>query len=522
MGNELVTNKILLDKKIGGQSTQILVEGDIIVPDVKPDMASILQTEANIIIDKTDIMQNKINFIGHLDLHVIYIAKSSDNPVYSIDISSKVDDFLNIDGVQNDMYCAVDASINKIDYKMVNDRKINFRAVIDVSGQVQKECEYEIITAIKDIPASQMLKKNFNINRLVECRDDRFIVKDELNINSGKPNIRELLQTTIDIINRDVKSGNGKVTVNGELILKMLYKSDSDENIIEISEHEIPFNGVFDVPKAKEYMFADVKLYTQDKYIQVKPNSDGEDRILDVEIFIGANIKISAEEEIEILEDAYCIDKKLEIVREQIQYPNIICKSKTQSTVKEIVQLDENCPDIMQILKINAQAHIDDVHITDDRVMVEGIINSDILYIAQSDDNPLYSFKTIVPYRQVIEIKGALPEMKTNVDIAIEHTGFNMLSNNEIELRFSLGFSSYIEDEQTVNVICDIKISDIEKEVLENMPSMVVYVTQENDNLWHIAKNYNVSIDSLKKLNDLEDDKIIAGEKLLILKDVEI
>ena len=89
MANELITNKIYLDKKIGSQTTQILIEGDIIVPDIKPDMASILQTEANIIIDKTDIMQNKINFIGHLDLHVIYIAKSSDNPVYSIDSSAR-------------------------------------------------------------------------------------------------------------------------------------------------------------------------------------------------------------------------------------------------------------------------------------------------------------------------------------------------------------------------------------------------------------------------------------------------
>ena len=420
------------------------------------------------------------------------------------------------------MYSTVNASINKIDYKMLNDRKINFRAVIDISADVQKECEYEIITGIKDISQSQMLKKIFNINRLVECRNDRFIVKDELNINSGKPNIREILQTSIDIINRDVKSGNGKITVNGELLLKILYKSDSGENIIEISEHEIPFNGVFDVAKAKEYMFADVKLYTQDKYIQVKPNSDGEDRIIDTEIFIGANIKISSEEEIEILEDAYCIDKNLDIEREQIQYPNIICKNKTQSPVKEIVQLDDNCPDIMQVLKINATAHIDDVHVTDDRVIVEGIINSNILYIAQSDQNPLYSFKTIVPYRQVIEIKGALSEMKTNVDVAIEHIGFNMLSNNEIELRFSLGFSTYIEEEQTANVIKDIRFNEIEKEILENMPSIVVYVIQENDSLWRIAKNYNTSIDNLKELNGLEDDKINVGEKLLILKDVKV
>jgi FOG: LysM repeat len=521
MANELITNKIFLDEKIGTQSTQVLIEGDIIVPDIKPDMASILQTEANIIIDKTEIMQNKINFIGHLDLHVIYIAKSTDNPIYSINNSTGIDDFLNIDNVTEDMYSTINADIEKIDYKMLNDRKINFRAVICISAEVQKECEYEIVTGIKDVLPSQLLKKNLNINRLVETRNDRFIVKDELHLTSGKPNIREILQSDIDIINRDVKAGNGKITVSGELLLKILYKSDSDENIIEISEHEIPFNGVFDVAKAKEYMFADVKLYTQDKYIQVKPNSDGEDRVIDTEIFIGANIKINSEEEIEILDDAYCINESLDMTYENIKYPNIICKNKTQSPIKEIVQLEDNCPDILQVLKINAMPHIDDTHIIDDKVIVEGIIDADILYIAQSDKTPVYSYKTILPYRQVVEVKGALSEMKTNTDITIEHIGFNMLSNNEIELRFLLSFNTYVEQEQEIKIIKDIKFNEISQEVLDNMPSMVVYVVQENDSLWKIAKHYNISIEELKQINDLEDD-VKPGEKLLILKDVKV
>lgn len=519
MANDLVTDKIFLDKKIGSESSQILVEGDIIVPDVKPDMASILQTEANIIIEKTELMQDRINFIGHLDLQVLYIAKSSDNPIYNINNSAAIDDFINIDGVTSEMFSNVSANINKIDYKMLNDRKINFRAVIDIYAEVQQECEHEIIIGIKDIPPAQLLKQNFIVNRLVESRCDRFIVKDELNITSGKPNIREILQTNIDIINRDVKTSNGKITVNGELLLKTLYKSDSDENIIEIVEHELPFNGVFDVPKAKDYMFTDVKLYTQDKYIQVKPNEDGEDRVIDTEIFIGANIKINSQEEIQILNDAYCINENLDIEREIIKYPNIICKNKTQSPIKEIVQLDENCPDILQILKINAAAHIDDSHIIDDKVIVEGIIDADILYIAESDESPLYSFKTVLPYRQIIEVRGAMPEMETNIDISAEHIGFNMLSNNEIELRFLLVFNTYIVDEQKTEIITGINFNEIEKEVLENMPSMVVYIAQNNDNLWTIAKKYNMSIEELKQINEIEEE-IHPGQKLLILKDI--
>jgi len=518
---DLIKKNIYLDKKIGEQSSQILLEGDIIVPDVKPDMASILQAYENIIIEKTELMQDKINFIGKLDINILYIDKSSDAQVYSINNLSNINDYINIDGITNEMFCDLKANINKIDYKILNDRKINFRAVIDIFAMVKKESEYEIIMGIENIPEEQLLKKNFVINRLIDNRCDRFIVKDELNISSGKPNIREILQTDINIMPREIKTSDGKIITNGELLLKILYKSDSQDSLIEFIEHELDFNGVFDVPKAKDFMFCDIKFFLQDKYIQVKPNEDGEDRIIDLEIFIGANIKLSSQEELEILDDAYCINKKLDITHELINYPNIISKNKMQASIKEIVQLENNCPDILQVLKINASAQIDDSHIINDKLIVEGIIQANILYIAKSDATPLYSFKTIIPYKQTIETRGALPDMQSNIDLNIDHINFNILSNKELELKIILSFNTYVIQDQELKIITQINFTDIDKNILENTPSMIVYITQEKDTLWDIAKKYNINPNKLIQINDLDNNNNLQpGQKLLIIKDI--
>ena len=114
---DLVKDKIYLDKKIGTESSQFLVEGDIIVPDIKPDMSSILQTHANIITDKIELLHDKLNFIGRLDLNLFYIAKDSDNPIFCINNSIAIDEFINIDGADSEMFTDVKVSINKIDYK---------------------------------------------------------------------------------------------------------------------------------------------------------------------------------------------------------------------------------------------------------------------------------------------------------------------------------------------------------------------------------------------------------------------
>ena len=113
MSDSLIMKNIFLNKKVGSQETQILLEGDIIVPDVKPDMASILQTQSDIFIEKTNVLQDKINFIGKLNIQILYLAKSNENKICSINHVSQIDDFINIDNINPQMFCDLKANINK-------------------------------------------------------------------------------------------------------------------------------------------------------------------------------------------------------------------------------------------------------------------------------------------------------------------------------------------------------------------------------------------------------------------------
>ena len=57
-----------------------------------------------------------------------------------------------------------------------------------------------------------------------------------------------------------------------------------------------------------------------------------------------------------------------------------------------------------------------------------------------------------------------------------------------------------------------------ESTVKEAMAPMTVYVTGEGDSLWKIAKKFKTSVDSISKLNQLEDEEISEGHKLLIIR----
>jgi len=516
---ELVREQVFLDQCVGNENIQVMLEGDLIVPDTKPDMAVLLQTDEKVIIDRTEAGADRINYLGRLNISVLYVAKSSDKSVHSINLSRPLDDFINLDGVNKDMWVRAKAEISNIDFRLVNDRKVNYRAIVTISVVAERSDAHEMVVHINDVPENQLLKTNLNINRTIDNKIDRFTVKDQVPLPSNKPNMREILQVTSTINNQEVRITSGRVSISGQVLVTTLYRGDSEDSLIEFIESEIPFNEPIDVSGSKDDMFADVFLQVVDYHVVSRPDDDGEDRILDLEIAVGVEMKVYSTDTLSILEDAYIINQHLHLTKNSVRYPRVVCVNRNQATIKDVVKIGNSLPDIFQVFRVKGHAHMDDVKIIDDKIVVEGAINTDILYLAENDSSPLASYRTVIPYKQTIEAKGARPSMRVSLDISIDHAAFNLLSPKETEVRFQLTFNTQVVEEENTNIVSNIEFTDIDQDFLSNQSSMTVYVVQVNDTLWKIAKRYNTPIDELMAINDMDTPgRLSAGQKLLILK----
>lgn len=519
MEHELVREKIVLDQKLGRETTQVLLEGDIIVPDVKPDMSVMLQTDAKICIEKFETSSDRVSFAGKLEISVLYLGRGAGKPVHSIRQTLPVDDFINIEGATRDMWVEVEAELTNIDYRMLNDRKISYRAVVDVSVGCEHTQEHEIVVNISNVAPNQLLKTSLSINRKIENKLETIPINDTITIPVGKPNIATILQTNVVVGNKDVRISSGKVTVTGEIVVTNLYTGHDENSLIEIVENELAFSGVIEIEAAREDMIADVYLRVQNANCAIRQDDDGEERVFEVDVTLGVIAKVHSVENLDILEDAYSIDKNLEISKTPIRYPRLVCRNRNQFPFKEVVQLAEGAPPILQILKVSGKPIIDDCKVIDDKVVLEGVIEADVLYVAESDDMPLCSHKSMLPFRQLIETKGSTTGMHVLRDVSNDHVGFNMLSQSEVELRFLLSFGIQVIDERQCNMITDIIFTDIDASALNSMASIVLYVVQRGDTLWKIAKRYNTSIDGLLAINELDTSKALqVGQKLLLLR----
>lgn len=518
---ENIKELVNIDKCVGKERSQILIEGDIIVPDTKPDMERVLQSDEKVCIENFDIINGRISFKGKLDIEIIYISKSGEKPIHSIIYSNPINDFINIEDIEKGMLCNVSCDIENIEYKMINDRKLSFRAVLNVLGKAFSQVQENIITDITDIPEEQKIKKNFKINEIVLKKNDRFIIREEIHIPSGKPNIGEVIQCSIDICNKEVKTLNGKIGISGDFVLTTLYKSDLSESIIEFIETEIPFNGSVEAENVKEGMMADASIIVQDKYIKVCPDGDGEDRVIEVEICVGVFAEVSNEKEISILDDAYSIEQNLEILEKEVEYPAFLCRNKSQFPIKEVVSIDEDMAKVLQVFKVSGKQHLDEVKIINDKTIVEGIIDVNILYIASDDEMPIHCCNTIIPYRQTIETKGTKEnqDIDYEIKVSLDKINASMVSEKEIEIKCMLNFYICINETKKTTLIENIDFSEFDPKFFDKFPSITIYIVKPHDTLWKIAKRFNTTIEDIVFINEIEDpDKIYVGEKLLILK----
>lgn len=81
---ETEKENVCINQIVGQKRDEIVVEGDVIVNDIKPDVLSIVSASGIPCVYKKEVMDGKIRLDGSMNTYVIYLADSEDSTVRSI------------------------------------------------------------------------------------------------------------------------------------------------------------------------------------------------------------------------------------------------------------------------------------------------------------------------------------------------------------------------------------------------------------------------------------------------------
>ena len=516
----MVVNKgtVTVDRKAGSAGMQLMSEGDITG---FGDIGTLLKWNNNFVVDSTSASEGRVSFNGRLKISGMYLSRDDSGRVRPFSYELPVSDFVSIDGADEHMNVYISCTPASCELKVSGGGKINYKALTDVQVTLREQAECEYIESIEDIPLNMQRFTSLSPETAPVFRRDSFTVKDSLVLPMGKPNIEELLDVSIRLTSTDFKPSQDSMRISGDLSVSVLYKGEGESNPMELYEGVIPFKGELDAEGLKSDMLCDVRLELSDSYVTVQTDEDGEMRLIDTEAIISALITGREAKEIRVLEDAYILNKTTRLTTEQVEGSVTAPHSMSQCPVKEIVELDESAPGMLQIYKADGRPYIDFVQINDGKIEIEGAVAVDILYVTGDDGQPVYCFGGVVPFKHIAQASGAQNDMDCSVYAQLEHIGFNMISDREVEVRCIINICACAEDTRLYDFVSDAAFEDIDGEELSSLASITLYVVHKGDTLWKLAKRFNTTVEDIASINDIENpDLIYPGQRLIIVKRV--
>ena len=498
----------------GVQATQILLEGDMIVPDSKPDLSEILRCEGRVKLKDRRISDERISFSGELEVAVLYLAKNGEKTIYAMRSGLPLEEYLHMDGLGKDMDVSLKADLEHLDCQIINDRKISVKAIIGVEAKAEQKKSAEILTGVSG-EGMECLTGILRMENEVAELKDRFMVKEEITIPMSQPEIGEILMEQVRLTDQDIRPMDGKAMVRGNLCISLLY-TDGEGNIGSVTE-EIPFNGYLENENIEPKTDLTGTLTVEDCKLIPAVDEDGETRQVNVDVTIGAMLNGKETVEQEILLDAYAPNGAVSMKKETITYPVTAAKGKNQFTIKERITLENGEAPMLRTADVWGELRLSEVRSVMDAVETEGVLMADILYHCADDTEPVSMIRRGIPFSQAMELKGVLEGDDADVSLRLEDIDFQMLSETEGELRVTVTMEADVERQETADVVTDITLEDMTEAM--PMAGAVIYMVQKGDSLWKIAKRYHTTVADIVAVNEIENpDLIYPGQKLLIIR----
>lgn len=503
------------------ETTQILIEEDILVPDIKPDLANIVSIEGKTKIVDKDIANGKLKCTGKMNLKILYVPveNRADYPLVPMDA---VVDFRNeLDYLISDKSdVEISVNVEHMDYSIINERKLKVKAVANITTKYYQLSNMDFVSK-SDNEDIQFLKKQIKYTDIIERKKATIDINEELNIKEDMPEIGQILNWDINIYENQKQIINDRAVINATVQYNILYLSDEIEPTPVLFRDTSEFTQFIDIQNVEGNVDSKVDFILNYSNITLKQDIEENVTLLEANIDIQTDLEITKLKEKEILIDAYHPKKQIELEKDKIDCKMICGKGAAEIPIREIVTLPDMKVDAAKIVNVTAKVIETNSYVENDKDIVEGVLIATILYQSTEENKNIMGIKEEIPFRHAIEIQGLSEDYEMERDMTIRKIDFELMNSKQIEINSDVYMKSVAYCKETHDVLTKVLTLD-EVVSIEADPSIIVYVINKDDNLWKIAKKYRTTIEEIKIINNIEDEQEIkSGEKLILLKNCQ-
>lgn len=501
---DTVKENLCVNKLIASRKEILIIEGDMIVPDSKPDILNTICTSGVESIYKKEVLDEKMRVDGNVNVYIMYLADDPENKVRGINTNLDFSEIVALSNVQSGMNCICNTKLKSIESKVINGRKIGIKAAVEVELNVYSNEEIEIINEIENADGIQILKENLSVNSLVGTGDTKIYAKDTISIDNID-NLAEILKAKVNICDKDIKVSYQKILTKAEAEIKLLYLTE--DNRVKSVTAKIPVVGFIDVQNVVEENICDINYEIRN--IIIKPNAVDEHSIY-VEIEIQVYATVYEEKAINLIQDLYSPTENLEFNKKNVSTIRDMTKKQEIKQIREQINLEDMGG--KSIVDVEISPVIENENSLINRVIYEG--NVELKFILGNQDLDFDIKEVKIPFEYVLEPIDDGENRQNSLEMEVLSNDFIVQDGGNINANIDLLMNTSSYKNTNLSVIDEIQVNgEREKEDY----GLILYIVKKGDTLWKIAKKFGSTVDDIVRANGIEDEnKIFPGDKIYI------
>ena len=498
-------NSIILNKTFTKFSDSFFIEGDVIIPDVKPDVETVIYVDALPVVDNYIVNSGQITLSGSCEFNILYVSEKLPNEIIRISTSIPFKNSFAVDNLTPDSIVELSISPTKISSLILNGRKISVSSELNTTINICGKEEVTFINEVENNDSIKQQKSNLIIPTFLTSEKASTQIKDTAMLNSEQPTIQDILKYDYSIQKEECVISDDKVLLKGELCIKIYYTSDDSINI-HIFETTLPFSNFIDVKNINENDTCELKNCVKNISIKLLPDSDDLMRVIEFDANVENSLKVFSNSEIEIIEDIYSTEADLIPQREDISYEITSENISEDITLRGTISIPED--ENVKILTSLGRIKSINLEKENNNSILSGIIDVTVIYSVPSNGK-INSVSLDMPMEHILS-----SNIQTLENAKIQSIDVTNAGGEKYDVKIILNIEGYENKKGEISLLRNL-------EELETPPTkntgLTIYFVKPEDTLWKIAKRFHTTVEHIAEMNNISNPDVInAGATLII------
>ncbi|MBP1559644.1 MAG: DUF3794 domain-containing protein [Oscillospiraceae bacterium] len=489
------------------------VELDYVLPDYYPEIFKIIKCMSNPSILSYSVNGSRLTYEMSVCIRILYCSENS-STVHAVDqkLTYTKTAELSRTGI-NPRICIVP----KLDYlncRAVNQRRLDIRGAVSVKLKVTDLDKKDVVSdafgcniQLKKIPVT------FPAGRLYTSK--RFTVSEEFDLGMSKPPIVNILRSSAAVASNDKKVIANKLIAKGEVYINMLYSCQKDgADGIEAMQFTLPFSQIIDLEGIDENHICNVDTEVISCDIEPRSDGDGNAKVAECTLVLLVNCSAYRIATADLAVDEYSTSYKTVSEKSDIKVELPPVQVNSSCVAKAALDYNDGSIDCIH----DVWCDIKDFTVRNDTENSQLSINGNALYsvMARNSEGMPVMLEKEEPFTAVIPSENLSEASYADIKIVPLSCSYNLASDNNVEAKAEMKITGELSNAVSINGITEIAVDESEPLNRNSNYALKLYFTDENEDLWEIAKKYGTSVSAIMEENEIEDDMISGSGMILI------